>query len=627
VARGAVKVVSTYGALTVTFTAASGQTPAVYSDEACTAAISLPATVADGATTTFYFASPGAYALSVKTASGVQIANDLNTTRTVTVFTGEVGVYSYDTRLVSRDASGDSGRHSPGTDLSGTYKAPRESVWSHGAVGDGVADDSAAINAAIVALEAKGGGELWFGAGIFKAPGIVSHGAVISADTWGYGGIKFKGDGIRSTRLVGTTGTTLMQIGTTDPKVAYSFEDLWLIGPGKADAGSVAFDSRTTGGAYTFKNVLVEDFAIGVRLFDNTGIVAQNLVVRNCGTGYALGYYVDAVSLIGCHHDACDVGIWLGYFDAARSQTQGTVEQHAVNLIGCKGHSNTVGIFIEGNASDAINILGCYQEQWSDVAIRIGDAAFAHSISAHVVIDNGFFNGNRQSAPAGKKDHTIEVNYALSVHIRGGGFRNNTLAPINVRSSNANVTIDPGNYDTTSGESGSVKLSDATYQTVGNHRPLRIGQVSQTPVSYATGLPAAAASRFGERLQAGGVEYTCWSDGAGGYAWFVTTPRLSVTKPIYYTQGPPTSTMVWAAANEARGMFISVPRPHHPTQIQTLYQGLQNGLNLKQASLNANVSYSWAKLHLSKQPAGGRAFREKQLESRIGGPIPFDRLV
>ena len=63
-----------------------------------------------------------------------------------------------------------------------------------------------------------------------------------------------------------------------------------------------------------------------------------------------------------------------------------------------------------------------------------------------------------------------------------------------------------------------------------------------------------------------------------------------------------------------------------PTQIQTLYQGLQNGLNLKQAALNANVSYSWAKLHLSKQPAGGRAFREKQLESRIGGPVPFDRL-
>jgi hypothetical protein len=63
-----------------------------------------------------------------------------------------------------------------------------------------------------------------------------------------------------------------------------------------------------------------------------------------------------------------------------------------------------------------------------------------------------------------------------------------------------------------------------------------------------------------------------------------------------------------------------------PTQIQTLYQGLQNGLNLKQAATNANVSYSWAKLHLSKQPAGGRAFREKQIEGRLGGPIPFNRL-
>lgn len=63
-----------------------------------------------------------------------------------------------------------------------------------------------------------------------------------------------------------------------------------------------------------------------------------------------------------------------------------------------------------------------------------------------------------------------------------------------------------------------------------------------------------------------------------------------------------------------------------PTQIQTLYTGLQNGLNLKQAALNANVSYSWAKYHLAKQPAGSRAFREKQIESRIGGPIPLDRV-
>lgn len=120
-ARGACKITSINGPLTVTFTAASGATPTVYSDDALTSTVSLPATVADGATSTFYFPSPGTYTLSVKTASGVQIAGDLNTTKTISVFPGEVAAYAYDGRLVTADKSGDSGRHSPGTDLSATY--------------------------------------------------------------------------------------------------------------------------------------------------------------------------------------------------------------------------------------------------------------------------------------------------------------------------------------------------------------------------------------------------------------------------------------------------------------------------------------------------------------------------
>ena len=63
-----------------------------------------------------------------------------------------------------------------------------------------------------------------------------------------------------------------------------------------------------------------------------------------------------------------------------------------------------------------------------------------------------------------------------------------------------------------------------------------------------------------------------------------------------------------------------------PTEIDTLYKCLQNGLNLKQAALTAGVSYSWAKQHLAKQPAGAKAFKERQIEARIGGPVPHDKL-
>lgn len=109
-ARGACKVTSLNGALTVTFTAASGATPTVYSDEALTTTVSLPATVASGTSSTFNFASPGSYTLSVKDSAGVEIAGDLNSTRTITVFTGETAVLAYDTRRVAKDPAGDTGR-------------------------------------------------------------------------------------------------------------------------------------------------------------------------------------------------------------------------------------------------------------------------------------------------------------------------------------------------------------------------------------------------------------------------------------------------------------------------------------------------------------------------------------
>ena len=131
-ARGAAKISSTSGALTVTFTAASGATPVVYSDEACTTTITLPATVADGATATFYFASPGQYTVSVKDSSGVELAGDLNQTRVISVFAGDIAAFSYDTRRVAKDASGDPGRRSVKTEAAATSAQAEAQAFTGG---------------------------------------------------------------------------------------------------------------------------------------------------------------------------------------------------------------------------------------------------------------------------------------------------------------------------------------------------------------------------------------------------------------------------------------------------------------------------------------------------------------
>lgn len=132
-ARGACKVTSLNGALTVNFTAASGATPVVYSDEALTTAVSLPATVADGASTKFFFASQGSYTLSVKTSGGTEIAGDTNAPRVITVFPGETAAVAYDTRLLAT-VSGDTGRSTAATASSGTGGAtPVTTVSAAGA--------------------------------------------------------------------------------------------------------------------------------------------------------------------------------------------------------------------------------------------------------------------------------------------------------------------------------------------------------------------------------------------------------------------------------------------------------------------------------------------------------------
>lgn len=117
---GAIKVTARNGALTVTLTAATGTTPTVYSDESGTTTVSLPVSLAQDATTTLYVPSNGTYNLSVKTASGYQIAGRLGATRALNLSAGTVAALEYDAQLGVKVPSS-TGEVSPVAAGSGTY--------------------------------------------------------------------------------------------------------------------------------------------------------------------------------------------------------------------------------------------------------------------------------------------------------------------------------------------------------------------------------------------------------------------------------------------------------------------------------------------------------------------------
>lgn len=434
--------------------------------------------------------------------------------------------------------------------LSGTYVS---AVVPTGLVGDGVTDDSAAIQAAIDAVEAAGGGTVFIPRGTYLiGTTLLVEGAAIDSNfDWALGGVAIVGEGMRGTILLGTSGDTLLQYGDAVNKQNLKLAELSLIGPGKADAGSIGLDSRTTGGGYVFDNVLVQDFAIGIRYYDNTLVDARHLNVRHCGIGLALGYYSDAQIYAACRFDSCDVGVHIGYWDTARSQSSPT-ESHVVTFATCMSNGCGVSYYVEGSSTECITWEGGYAESYTDTCIRLADPSFARALSATVRINNHYFNGSDAV------NHAIEVNRAVrSVEINGGGFRNHVISPVHVRRTDAKVLITPGNYDSTSGELGNVKLPDATFQNVVDGRGVRVGQFPE-PVTFAATLPTAGANWLGSRVLVSGVEYLCGLDSAATYRWFPVSGFIAANKPVAFNV-PVTGTLTWSMANEARSTLITLP--------------------------------------------------------------------
>lgn len=174
---------------------------------------------------------------------------------------------------------------------SSLLNAHRYDVRAFGAVGDGVANDAAAIQSALNAAVAGG-----VPAEVFLPPGtfLIGSGLTVNAT---YVSLVGKGSKLNASSIL--TGAAVTITGTAAPPynqaVVTPLSGIEIVGPGRAQVTSVGVLFNTTSAGaegpshVSLHNVVVHDFGNGYQFKDS----AHNITLYNC-EGWECGNVIDA---------------------------------------------------------------------------------------------------------------------------------------------------------------------------------------------------------------------------------------------------------------------------------------------------------------------------------------------
>jgi hypothetical protein len=247
------------------------------------------------------------------------------------------------------------------------------SVMDFGAVGNGVADDTAAIQAAIDSVFNTGGGTVYLPTGTYLVSSIVKN--WIGAVT-----VRIVGAGKRATKIKKKSGTTtpILDFSSSISVLDTYSEvcDLWLEGLG---AGTEAGLRVTDWARWTLKNVLIESTNKGLHSRGALALDVYDCTFQSNVYGYyceksANNIYSNLVQFFGGQVSANTT--WgMDIRQASGVHLYGT----DLSANGVAGNPSTGAIVIDANVDDesgyaVISLNGVWMEANNGCSLRVGNA-------------------------------------------------------------------------------------------------------------------------------------------------------------------------------------------------------------------------------------------------------------
>lgn len=341
------------------------------------------------------------------------------------------------------------------------YAYPPGNVLRYGAVGDGVADDTAAVKRGRDVAMGTAGGSLYFPRGSY----ITDDTALQDLDR-----VTLYGDGCGdniqagATRLLLKTGTRTSLISTASNARRVSVRDLDLHGQGNATDGVTGFFNNASRHC-DLERVFIKGFngsvgtrGRGIRIHSGTSGTAgyfsrhANVLVHSCGIGIeatvtdgtnqpSLNTFID-VDIVACDDDGvkiCDQTYGWQFIGGQSSNNGGDgydFDGHSHIFIGCVPENNGgAGFRNRKSAANYTIIPGHYMQGASNVAGDFVDCAPGiYALTNQEITPAALANGNNNNYDVGRKQNGL-------LRLAGDAGGGSTLTGLGYRQDGQRITI------------------------------------------------------------------------------------------------------------------------------------------------------------------------------------------